>query len=72
MEQPLDLGGSETVLGPIAAADPEKEGEEEEQGSDGETSADASTRLIDTGPLRTDTTIDEPVTSGGDGPGDTI
>jgi hypothetical protein len=66
----VDLGGSETVLGPIAADDPKDEGEEEEQASASDTSVDPSARLIDSGPLQRDLTINEPVTSGGDRPGD--
>jgi hypothetical protein len=48
----------------------EEEEEEEEEEGDDRNVTDPSARLIDTGPLRTDTTIDEPVTSGNDDPGE--
>ena len=77
-------GGSESILGPVgmASSDPggapaddggsgsEDEGEEEDEGGeDGDTSVDPSAYLINSGPLQLDTTVDEPITSGSDGPG---
>ena len=66
---------ADSILGPVGLVEsPNDEGdasdEEDEDGGDGGNGVDPSVRLIDTSPLPTGTTIDEPVTSGNDGPGD--
>ena len=66
---------AETILGPVglmgSPTDKGDDRDEEEEESDDESAAlEASARLIDLAPLATDTTIDEPVTSGNDRPND--
>ena len=66
--------GAESILGPLGMMDGGDDGaggsDDEDDGESDSSGADASTRLINTAPLPTNTIIDEPVTSGNDGPGD--
>jgi hypothetical protein len=51
------------------AADSEATEETEEESKDSKARVDASIGLINTGPVSLELTIDDPVTSGSDGPG---
>jgi hypothetical protein len=79
---PEDIPGAESILGPIGlmdtpmnladnTTDSSDEGTEEEgdeEGEGGDSGYDGSLGLINTSPLRIEVPIDEPVTSGSDGP----
>jgi hypothetical protein len=66
--------GSDVLLGPVGVADnstdPAAESEdEEEEGAESEGNVDVRFSLVGTEPLQSDITIDQPVTSGNDMPG---
>jgi len=65
----------DTVLGPVSTSsgeqgdqNEESDEEEDEDNEGSETSVDPSIQLINSNPLRTDSLIDEPITSGNDSP----
>jgi hypothetical protein len=74
MNGPSDLisnNDDDEIFGPGGeqlAGEGDDEGEDEE-GEDGESGSDASIGIINTGPVSIDQPVDEPVTSGNDGPG---
>ena len=63
------------LLGPVGVADnstdpaAESEDEEEEETAESEGNVDVQFSLVGTEPLQSDITIDQPVTSGNDMPG---
>jgi hypothetical protein len=74
---PPQVTSSQTILGPVGLTESTSDGTqdqadpEEKNKKEGESEAgvDPSVYLINTGPVRVEQTIDEPITSGNDGPG---
>jgi len=71
---PPEVASSDSVVGPLLDTDPGDQSDtadddDDEGTDDGDTTTDASVHLINTGPLQTQDVIDEPITSGNDGPG---
>ncbi|HET9811090.1 MAG TPA: hypothetical protein VFP53_05275, partial [Sphingomicrobium sp.] len=68
--------GAESILGPIglmnspsdAGSNDSDDSDDEEESEDGGSGGDASNFLINTGPVRLETPINEPITSGSDSP----
>lgn len=65
-DQPTFIIDMSSILGPIDQAKDDDDKKKDEQGDEGETRIDPALRLINTTPINTDHTINEPVTSGGD------
>jgi hypothetical protein len=72
-EIPPEVAAADSAMGPLVAesSDPADDSDEDEDSdsSDGDSSVDASAHLINTSPLQSQDIIDEPITSGNDGPG---
>jgi hypothetical protein len=61
-------------MGPLVSSESTEQSDdsaddEDEDSAEGDSSVDASAHLINTSPLQTNEIIDEPITSGNDGPG---
>jgi len=75
MNSPSDLiagNDDDEIFGPGGEQLAGEEGdgdEDDDQSDDSESGADASVGIINTGPVSIDQPVDEPVTSGSDGPG---
>jgi hypothetical protein len=74
MSSPSDLiagNDDDEIFGPGGEqlAGEDSEDSDEDEADDGGSDADASVGIINTGPVSIDQPVDEPVTSGSDGPG---
>jgi hypothetical protein len=73
-EIPTEVVASDAVMGPLVSSESTEQSDdsaddEDEGSAEGDSSVDASAHLINTSPLQTNEIIDEPITSGNDGPG---
>jgi hypothetical protein len=75
-EIPPQVAASDSAMGPLATSEPTSQSDDSDDNDDDQDngdaesdSTDASAHLINTGPLQNSEIIDEPITSGNDGPG---
>jgi hypothetical protein len=75
-EIPPQVASSDSAMGPLATSEPTSQSDDSDDSDDDQDngdaesdSTDASAHLINTGPLQNSEIIDEPITSGNDGPG---
>jgi filamentous hemagglutinin family protein len=75
-EIPPEVASADSAMGPLVTddsttqSDDSDDSDDDQEGEDAESdSTDASVHLINTGPLQNSEIIDEPITSGNDGPG---